>query len=201
MTEDIGSEKTTCSTDDVSIRKIGTVSINRLIVISISIGLAAGLSFAAFRLTMNWYSNRPVQAKIWPPIDLPIGLTAKLKTDWNGETRYQLNISPKTEELTDDFDTVLRSSDVSVRQFGIHLYDKAGFEVCHALVTTSRSIGAKNRFTALTANDHFYCSRSDYNHVDHWNVSYRFPPLSATKSDAQNILDSHSVDVTVTTQK
>ena len=67
----------------------------------------------------------------------------------------------------------------SIPQLAIHFYDKAGFEVCSTGVEATAIHDSANAVVALAANGHFYCSRSDYNQVDRWNVDYRFPSLLA----------------------
>jgi len=133
---------------------------------------------------MKWYARRPLQpipAKDWPVVSLSVGAAARLKTDWNGEARYQLSISPTTAEAGQALKRIFRLVEVtpSIAQFTIHFYDKAGFEVSSTDVVMTPIQNSGNAVVALIANGHFYCSRSDYNQQDRWNIDYRFPSLLA----------------------
>jgi hypothetical protein len=148
------------------------------------VGIGIGAGVVGMSSVMEWYARRPLQpipAKVWPPMGLSVGATAQLKTDWNGEARYQLSISPATAEVGPALKRMLRLVELSpsIPQFAIHFYDKTGFEVCSTHVEATAIQDSGNAVVALAANGHFYCSRSDYNQLDRWNVDYRFPSLLA----------------------
>lgn len=160
-------------------RKVQALSVAKLVTVLLGFGIGIGAGTGAMSWILNWYNQRPVAAKVWSKLTLPIGMTAKLKTDWNGRVRYQFRIEPETENLKSAFETAVRSSGLSSREFSIHFYDKAGFEVCSTDFIATPSAGPRDQIVALIANGSFYCSRADYNTFDSWHIGYRFPKLSA----------------------
>jgi hypothetical protein len=95
--------------------------------------------------------------------------------------RYQLVVSPRSDDLKAAFDNAVRSHRDSI-SFTVHLYDKAGFELCKKDVKPTPSVDADDHIDELRANDTFYsyeCSRSNYKDADRWNLSYVFPLLTA----------------------
>ena len=54
-------------------------------------------------------------------------MKAKLKTDWNDSVRYQLVVTPRSDDLKAAFDDKVRLHRDSI-SFTVHLFDKAGFE-------------------------------------------------------------------------
>jgi hypothetical protein len=177
-------------------------TLKRLFAACLALGIGIGIAIAGAIITVNWWSERPIQPTAWASLDLPVGLVADLKTDWDSGARYQFRVSPATDEpkgpyrvvspppagfkvdnppATDDlkaaFQSVVTSGDASAREFTIHLYDKAGFEICNFAVTTGPLTDSSNHAQALVGNGRFDCSRDDYLQLSGWNVGYNFPKL------------------------
>jgi hypothetical protein len=172
-------------------RRLKTYSAKRLLFVCISLGLGLGIGIVGTAVFVTWLMDRPIAPRDWPRLDIEaVGLKAKLKTDWEGSVRYQFVVAPRSEDLKAAFDSAARSDSHSV-SFTIHLFDKAGFELCKTEVTPTPVVDDSNRVQGLRANDIFHsyqCSRSDYKKVDHWSVSYVFPKLSAkTASDKPTV--------------
>jgi hypothetical protein len=162
------------------LQNVRLLSLGRLLALCFFLGVGIGVGVVGTSSAMKWYGRRPLRpipAKDWPPVSLSVGATARLKSDWNGEARYQLSISPITPEAGPALRRIFRLVEVSptIAQFTIHFYDKAGFEVSGTDVEMTPIQNSDNAVVALTANGHFYCSRSDYNQQDRWNIDYRFP--------------------------
>jgi hypothetical protein len=166
------------------LQTVRLMSLGRLLAVCLFVGIGIGAGVVGMSSLVKWYARQPLQpipAKVWPPISLSVGATAQLKTDWNGESRYQLSVSPATAEMGPALKRMLRLADLgpSIPQFAIHFYDKAGFEVCRTDVEATAIQDSGNAVVVLAANGHFHCSRSDYKQLDRWNVDYRFPSLLA----------------------
>jgi hypothetical protein len=142
----------------------------KLFLICVGIGVSVGV--IATIASVVWLTSRPIPApepiaaRDWPSLEVGgAGLRAKLKTDWNDSVRYQLVVKPRSDDLKSAFDDAIRS-DRDPISFTIHLYDKAGFELCkHWDVTPAPFVGVSNRIEGLHANDTFLdyeCSRSNY---------------------------------------
>jgi hypothetical protein len=162
-------------------------SIKRLLLICVALGAGLGIAIVGTAVFVAWLTNRPIAPRDWQRLDIEaVGLKAKLKTDWADSVRYQFVIAPRSEDLKAAFDSTVRSHTDS-ESFTIHLFDKAGFELCKTEVTPTPVIDASNHVEGLRATDTFHsyeCSRSDYKKADHWSLSYVFPKLSAkTTSD------------------
>ena len=134
-------------------------------------------------------AGSPIPTREWPPLEIQsAGLRAKLKTDWDGHfVRYQLVVTPRRNELKSEFDRAVRSHR-NLISFVVHLYDKAGFEVCKKWdVKPVAVVGARGRIEGLQASNSFYsyeCSRSSYNDAIRWNLSYVFPTLTTNTFQA-----------------
>jgi hypothetical protein len=156
--------------------------IKKLFFICMGIGLGLGIGIVATVASVLWLTSRPVPARDWPRLEVEgAGLKAKLKTDWNEAVRYQLVVTPRSDDLKAAFDDAVQSHRDSI-SFTVHLYDKAGFELCKKDVKPTPFVNAENRIDGLHSNDTFYsfeCSRSNYKEADHWSLSYVFPALIA----------------------
>jgi hypothetical protein len=99
-----------------------------------------------------------------------------------------LTISASTPEPGPALKKIFRISEraPSIPQFTIHFYDKAGFEVSSTNAEMAPIQNSNNTVESLAANGHFYCSRSEYNQQDHWNVEYRFPLLLANAEQEES---------------
>ena len=167
----------TSETGKRSFLQSARLKLARLLVLCCFVGIGIGVGVVGLSSAMRWYAQRPIPPKVWSPLSLSVGATAKLKTDWNGEARYQLTIVPSTPEPGPALKKIFRISELvpSIPQFTIQFYDKAGFKVSSTDAQTVPIQNSNNTVEALAANGHFYCSRSDYNQQDRWNVEYRFP--------------------------
>jgi hypothetical protein len=156
--------------------------LRKLFLVCVGIGAGLGIGIVATVASVSWLTSRPIPAREWPRLEVQgVGLRAKLKTDWNDDVRYQLMVAPRSDDLKAAFDRAVRSHRDSI-SFTVHLYDKAGFELCKKDVKQTPSVDAEGHIDELRANDTFYsyeCSRSNYKEADHWNLSYVFPPLTA----------------------
>jgi len=163
-------------------RRLKSLSLKKLFLAFVGIGAGFGVALVATFGSIAWFTSRPIPARDWPRLDVEgAGLKAKLRTDWNDSVRYQLVVTPRSDDLKALFDDAVRSHRDSI-SFTLHLYDKAGFELCKKDVKPTPFVDAGNRYDGLHANDNFYsfeCSRSAYKEVDHWNLSYVFPALTA----------------------
>lgn len=163
-------------------RRLRSLSLKKLFLAFVGIGAGLGVALVAAFSLVAWSTSRPLPARDWPRLEIEgAGLKAKLKTDWNDSVRYQLVVTPRSDDLKAIFDSTVRSHRDSI-SFTIHLYDKAGFELCKKDVKPTPFVDAGNRFDGLHANDTFLsfeCSRSAYKEVDHWTLSYVFPALTA----------------------
>jgi hypothetical protein len=160
-------------------QKIKRAGLNRLLVVCVGIGVGVSVGLVAIFVSFMWLTARPIPAREWPGIELDgAGLKANLKTDWNNSVRYQLVVKPLSEGLEGAFDNAVRSNRDSI-SFTVHLYDKAGFELCKQDVKPTPLLGTTSRIDGLHANDTFGldCSRSSYRETDHWTLSYVFPAL------------------------
>ena len=57
---------------------------------------------------MVWITSRPIPAREWPRLEVEgAGVRAKLKTDWNDSVRYQLVVTPRSDDLKTAFDNAV----------------------------------------------------------------------------------------------
>lgn len=137
---------------------------------------------------------RPIPARDWPRLEVEgAGLQAELRTDGNHSVRYQLVVTPRSNNLKPAFGDAVRSHSDSI-SFTVHLYDKAGFELCKKDVKPVPVVGTGGRIDGLRANDAFYsleCSHSNYKEADHWSLTYVFPALT-TGTPTGRYCDSRS---------
>jgi hypothetical protein len=156
--------------------------LKKLFLICVGIGIGLGLGIVGTVASVVWLTSRPIPTHDWPRLEVEgAGLKAKLKTDWNDSVRYQLVITPRNDDVKAAFDDAVQSHRDSI-SFTVHLYDKAGFELCTKDVKATPFVNGENRIEGLHANGTFYsfeCSRSNYKEADHWNLSYGFPALIA----------------------
>jgi hypothetical protein len=157
--------------------------LRRLLLVCVGVGIGLGVGVVATVSLVVWLASRPMPSREWPLLEIEgAGLRAKLKTDWNDSLRYQLVVTPRSNDLKAAFDSAVRLRKDSI-SFTIHLNDKAGFELCKKEeVKPTPFVDAADRITGLRANDTFYsleCSRSDYKKADHWSLDYVFPALTA----------------------
>jgi len=166
-----------------------------LVCVGVGAGLAGGV--VATVALVVWFTSRPIPIREWPRLDVEgAGLRAKLKTDWSDSVRYQFLVTPRSDELKPAFDRAVRAHRDSI-SFTIHLYDKAGFELCKKDVKPTPFVDAEDRFEGLHANDTFYsfeCSRAHYKEADHWNLGYVFPVLAVEKSQNGATPNGNAVD-------
>jgi hypothetical protein len=160
--------------------KTRSINLRMLSVGSVLVGIGIGLSFMAVSSVTKWYARRPVAAKVWPPVSLSAGAAASLKTDWNGDARYQLRISPEAGEIRPTFRRMARLAELGpgISQFRAHFFDRAGFELCSGDLDAVPDQNSSGR-AGLVGNGHFACSRADYTQLDRWSLDYRFPSLLA----------------------
>ncbi len=180
----IGSTASRGSRGALFLQKAGSMSLGRLLTACLFIGIGIGSSLVGVSIAAKWYTRRPakpIPPKIWPPVSLSFGATATLQTDWNGEARYQLRISPAGAEVAPAFKRIARLTELRPwkRQFRVHFLDKAGFEVCSDHLEGAPDQDSIDRAAALIGNGHFNCERADYNRADRWSLDYRFPSLLA----------------------
>lgn len=164
-------------------RKLKELSLVRFFLACVGIGAGVGVGFVAIFALVTWFNSRPIPVHDWPrlTVDGP-SLKAKLKTDWSDSVRYQLVITPQADNLKAAFDSAVSSHRDSI-SFTIHLYDKAGFEVCKQTdIKPTPIVDAANLIVGMDANDSFYCPRSSYQEADRWSLSYVFPTLTADTS-------------------
>lgn len=163
-------------------QKLRHLSLKKLFLAFVGTGVGLGVVLVATFSTIAWFTSRPIPARDWPRLEIEgAGLKAKLRTDWNDAVRYQLVVTPRSDDLKTAFDSTVRSNRDSI-SFTVHLYDKAGFELCKKDVKPTPFVDAGNQLDGLHANDSFLsfeCSRSAYKDVDHWSLSYVFPALAA----------------------
>jgi len=161
-------------------QRLKSFGLKKLFLICVGIGAGLGIGVVAAIASVVWLTSRPIPARDWPRLEVEgAGLKAKLKTDWNDSLRYQLVVTPRSDDLKVAFDDAVRSRRDSI-SFTVLLFDKAGFELCKKIVKPTPIVGAGNRVDGLQANDtfdRFECSRSNYKEADHWNLGYRFPSL------------------------
>ncbi len=157
-------------------------SLKRLFIAGVGLGVGLGIGIVATVASVGWVTSRPIPVREWPTLDVSgAGLKAKLKTDWNDSVRYQLVVTPRSDDLKTAFDGAIRTHRDSIF-FTVHLYDKSGFELCKKDVKPTPSVNAEGILEGLYANDTFTtfeCPRASYKGVDRWNLSYVFPSLSA----------------------
>ncbi len=162
--------------------RLKSFGLKKLFLICLGIGAGLGIGGGATVASVIWLTSRPMPARDWPRLEIEgVGLRAKLRTDWNDSVRYQLVVRPRSDDLKAAFDEAVRSHRDSI-SFTVHLYDKAGFELCKKDVKPTPFVDAGNRLNGLHANDTFYsfeCSRSNYKEADHWSLSYVFPALTS----------------------
>lgn len=165
-------------------QRLGGFGLKKLFLVCVGIGAGLGIGIVATIASViafdAWLTSRPIPARDWPHLEVEgAGLKAKLRTDWHNFVRYQLVVTPRTHDLEVAFDHAVQSHRDSI-SFTVHLYDKAGFELCSKDVKPTPVVGAGGRIDGLQANDTvFGCSRSNYKEADHWNLSYVFPVLTA----------------------
>jgi len=174
-------------------QRIKGFGLKRLLVACVGIGVGLGIGIIATVASIVWLTSRPtptpepIPARDWPQLDVEgAGLRAKLKTDWNDSVRLQLLVTPRSDDLRAAFNDAVQSHRDSI-SFTVHLYDKAGFELCKKDVTPTPAVGAADRIDELQANDTFLgyeCSLSNYKEADDWNLSYVFPALIAKTKTA-----------------
>jgi hypothetical protein len=168
-------------------------SLKKLFLLCLGVGAGLGVAIVATVASVVWITSRPIPARDWPQPEIEgAGLKAKLKTDWNDSVRYQLVVRPRSDDLKTAFENVVRTHRDSI-SFTIHLYDKAGFELCKEDVKPIPLIDAEDHYAGVRAVDAFYsfdCSRTAYKQADRWNLSYRFPALT---SDLNKVAEAYSV--------
>jgi hypothetical protein len=79
---------------------------------------------------VTWFQSRPIAVHTWK--DDPIesnGVTAKLKTEWDGYVRYQLELVPSSNDLNDAFTKPVQANRGTI-SFTISLVDEDGFLLC-----------------------------------------------------------------------
>lgn len=166
-------------------KKLKGFGLKKLFLICMGIGAGLGIGIVATVASVVWLTSRPMPPREWPRLEVQgVGLTAKLKTDWNDSLRYQLVVTPRSDDLKAAFDDTVRLHRDSI-SFTVHLYDKAGFELCKKDVKPTPYVDTENRIDGLHANDSFYsfeCSRSSYKEADHWSLSYVFPSMTPDMS-------------------
>jgi len=174
-------------------QRLKSFGLKKLFLVCIGIGAGLGIGIVAIVASVVWITSRPIPAREWPRLEVEgAGLRAKLKTDWNDSVRYQLVVTPRSDDLKTAFDSTVRTHRDSI-SFTIHLYDTAGFELCKKDVKTTPFVGTDGRYEGLHATETLYsfeCSRSAYKDADHWNISYVFPALT---SDAANVTQSKTM--------
>jgi hypothetical protein len=123
--------------------------LKRLFIVSLGIGVGLGIVIAMIT-SVAWLTSRTAPApapettsvREWPRVELKgVGLKAKLKTDGN-DSRYQLVIAPMSDDAKAVFDKAVRSHRDSI-SFAVHLYDKAGFELCKTNVKVTPVVNAE----------------------------------------------------------
>lgn len=169
-------------------QRIRTFGFKRLFLVCVGVGVGMVVGLAGIAYSIVWLTSRPIAAREWPRLEVEgAGLRANLKTDWNDSARYQLKVTPRSDDLKVAFDKTVRSHRDSI-SFTIHLYDRAGFELCKKDVKPTPFVDASDSFTGLEANDTFLsfeCSRSSYKQADRWTLSYVFPALTAETNSGQ----------------
>ena len=111
-------------------RRLKSLSLKKLFLAFVGIGAGFGVALVATFGSIAWFASRPIPARDWPRLNVEgAGLKAKLRTDWNDSVRYQLVVTPRSDDLKAVFDDAVRSHRDSI-SFTLHLYDKAGFELC-----------------------------------------------------------------------
>lgn len=174
-------------------QRLKRLGLKKLLLICVGIGAGLGIGVIATIASVVWLTSRstpalePIPARDWPPVVIEgAGLRAKITTDWNDSVRYQLVVTPRSDDLKAAFNDAVQSHRDSI-SFTVHLYDKSGFELCKKDVTPTPAVDAGDRIDELQANDAFLsyeCSRSNYQQADHWNLSYVFPALAAKAKTA-----------------
>ena len=160
--------------------RLKAIGLKRLFLTCMGIGVGLGIGVVATVASVVWLTSRPIPARDWPRVEVEsVGLKARLRTDWNDSVRYQLVVTPRSDNLKAAFDDIVRLHRDSI-SFTVHLYDKAGFELCKKDVKPTPFVDTGSRIDGLHANDSFFsfeCSRSNYKEADHWSLSYVFPAL------------------------
>lgn len=111
-------------------RKVKGLQLKKLLIVCVGIGAGLGVGLVVGFASITWFTSRPIPPREWPHLTVDgASLKATLKTDWKDSVRYQLAIGPRSDKLKAAFDDAVRSNRHSI-SFTIHLYDKAGFEVC-----------------------------------------------------------------------
>lgn len=163
-------------------QRLRSFSLKKLFLSFLGVGAGLGVAIVATVASVVWITSRPIPARDWPRLEIEgAGLKAKLKTDWNDSVRYQLVVTPRADDLKTAFDNVVRTRRDTI-SFTIHLYDKAGFDLCKKDVKPIPFVDAEDHFAGLHATDAFYsfeCSRTAYKLADRWNLSYVFPALTS----------------------
>jgi hypothetical protein len=163
-------------------QKLKSSDLKRLFLVCIGVGAGMGIFALTAAVSINWVTSRPIPVREWPRLEMKgVGLKAKLKTDWNDTVRYQLLVTPLSDDLKGAFDTTVRA-DRSTISFTVHLYDKSGFEVCTQDVKPAPFVNAEGHYDELGANSIFYspdCPRARYKDADRWSLSYIFPSITA----------------------
>jgi len=174
--------------------------IKKLFLMCVGIGAGLGIGVVATVASFAWLTSRPIPARDWPLLEVEgAGLKAKPKTDWNESVRYQLVVTPRSDDLKAAFDDAVQSHRHSI-SFTVHLYDKAGFELCKKDVKPTPFVDAGDRIDELQANGTFYsfeCSHSKYKEADHWSLTYVFPALTI-KPASPSEKESNEHDDTLT---
>lgn len=164
-------------------QRLKTYNLKKLLLVFVALGVGLGAGIVGIAVSVDWYQSRPIAATEWNRLDVPsLSLRASLKTDYDGLVRYQFKVRPRTQDLIPAFSSAVLSHRDTI-SFTLHLYDKAGFEVCKTDVRPTPVVDSDDRVSAMEANDMFlYCSRSGYKNVDHWSLSYIFPKLPDSRS-------------------
>jgi hypothetical protein len=168
-------------------QRLKGLGFKKLFLVCVGIGAGLGIGIIATVASVVWITSRPIPAREWPEVE-GAGLRAKLKTDWNDSVRYQLVVTPRSSDLKTAFDNAVRTHRDSIA-FTIHLYDKAGFELCKKDVKPRPFVDDNDHYAGLHATETFYsfeCSRTAYKGADRWNISYIFPALTADGATQNN---------------
>src|ERR1700692_4288564 len=98
--------------------------LKRLFLISVGGGSGLGVGIVAIVAIVVWFNSRPIPQHDWTRVAIEgAGLQAKLKTDWDGSVRYQLVVTPRSDDLKSAFENAVRTHRDSI-SFTILLYDK-----------------------------------------------------------------------------
>lgn len=161
-------------------QRLKAYGLKKLLLVCSALGIGFGIGVVGAAVSVAWLESRPIAATEWKRLDIPsLSLKASLKTDYDDGVRYQFKVTPRSQDLIPAFDNAVQSHRDTI-SFTLHLYDKAGFELCKTDVRPSPVVDADEHATAMEANESFSgCSRSEYQNVERWNLSYVFPSFAS----------------------